>query len=103
MLDREEQIREDNDVFRRTCAGCPHIAWYGSPFFAPRQIAVSVLQLIETYTDFVEDAVFHDFGSVTVEGITYSWDITYHSESGGIVDPMQETVAYRGIYITPEC
>jgi hypothetical protein len=102
MLDRDVQIREDTDAFRRTCADCPHIAWNGSPFIPPNDILAALLRLIATYSDFEEDAIFGDFGTVILEDCSYRWDIFCVSTDGRTIDPMGEDVAYRRIVITPE-
>jgi hypothetical protein len=102
MVDRDIQIRKDTDAFRESCVDSPHISWSGFPFIAPNQILPVILQLIATYTDFEEDAIFGDFGTVLVDGRSYHWDIFCVSANGRTIDPMREDVAYRRIVITPE-
>lgn len=82
--DRKETIRTLNDLFRQGDSGPEvqgRIVMTQEVAQLPETLRSTVIQAVQKFDAFDEDSDphgEHDFGSVTVEGVTFFWKIDYY-------------------------
>lgn len=93
------RIRQLNDVFRDECLFDDVMKTPGI-YTLPKETQLDILVAVKVFDAFTLDNDphgEHDFGSVTVEGLTIFWKIDYYNRdfSAGSEDPSDPNVTHR--------